>query len=235
MPRRKKDEQEKPERRARGEGTVFQREDGRFVARIPLGGGKRKEEYYETKPEAERAKRRMLNERDAGHVATGPDQTLEEYFNYWLGIRRSSLEPTTYITYRRFLVAYILPVLGGLKLRKLSGDMFQSLYTDLLEDRDFSLNTVQYIHSILKKALNDAVRWKKVPFNVVKDAHPPKPRKHPMAIVGCEQAKKLIGSARSVRMRCLLHMAVLGMRHGELLALRWGDVDLGKAELHVEH
>ncbi len=60
MSRQKKEKQEKPKRRTRGEGTVIRRDDGRYVARIPLGSGKRKEEYYDTLQEAERAKRRML-------------------------------------------------------------------------------------------------------------------------------------------------------------------------------
>src|SRR6266568_6576221 len=91
MSGKKQDEQRKLSRRARGEGTVFEREDGRFVARIPLGGGKRKEEYYETKQEAERAKRRMLNERDAGKLVIERDQTLEEYLHYWLSVHRMTI------------------------------------------------------------------------------------------------------------------------------------------------
>src|SRR5690348_7602213 len=99
MPKEKKNEQpqEKP-RRARGEGSVFQREsDGRWVARVPLGGSKRKEEYYDTKREAERAKRRMLNERDAGRLVTEREQTFEEYLEYWLKAHRAPLRLGTHL------------------------------------------------------------------------------------------------------------------------------------------
>src|SRR5450631_4537573 len=94
MPKSKKEKQEKPQRRTRGEGTVVQRDDGRYVARVPLGGGKRKEEYYETKQEAERAKRRMLNERDTGQLIVDRDQTFRDYLTYWLKVRRVEIGET---------------------------------------------------------------------------------------------------------------------------------------------
>ena len=237
MPRQKKldnDEGKKP-RKTRGEGSVFQREsDERWVASVPIGGGKKKQEYYDTKAQAERARRRMLYELEQGKLLTTSDQTLKDYLVYWLGIRRSSLKPTTYAVYRRYLMAYVVPVLGHVKLRKLSGDMFQSLYTSLLEDDELSPNTVRTIHSQIRNALNAALRWKKVTFNPVNDADPPKYRERSMTILDIDQAKKLIASARSPRMKCILHVALLGLRRGELLSLRWSNVDLEKAELRVE-
>src|SRR5450631_1543156 len=99
MPKSKKEKQEKPQRRTRGEGTVVQRADGRYVARVPLGAGKRKEEYFDTKQEAERAKRRMLNERDKGNLAVERDQTLETYMVYWLEAHRVTIRRTTHSMY----------------------------------------------------------------------------------------------------------------------------------------
>src|SRR6266487_2666734 len=236
MVRRKKPDGDvnKLSRKPRGEGSVFQREnDGRWVASVPLGNGKKKQEYYDTRAQAERARRKMLHDLEQGKMLTTQDHTLEDYLVYWLGVRQSSLKLTTYSMYRRYLLSYVVPILGHVKLRKLSGDMFQSLYTELEED-DFSPNTVRLVHSIAKKALNDAVRWKKIVFNPVKDADPPKHRKRAMTVLDLDQAKKLIECAGSVRMECLLHVALLGLRRGELLALRWCDVDLEKSELRVE-
>src|SRR5260370_12228656 len=237
MSRQKKtdnDERKKP-RKPRGEGSVFQREsDERWVASVPIGGGKKKQEYYDTKAQAERARRRMLHELEQGKLLTTSDQMLKGYLEYWLGIQRNSLKPTTYAVYRRYLMAYVVPVLGHVKLRKLSGDMFQSLYTSLLEDDELSPNTVRTIHSQIRNALNDALRWKKITFNPVNDADPPKYRERSMTILDIDQAKKLIASSRSPRMKCILHLALLGLRRGELLSLRWSNVDLERAELRVE-
>src|SRR5579859_2008626 len=152
MPRRKKDEQEKPERRARGEGTVFQREDGRFVARVPLGGGKRKEEYYDTNVEAERAKRRMLNERDAGNLVVERDQTFKEYLEYWLKAHRAEIRPTTHAMYHSYLTTRIIPELGYVRLRKLTIEMFQSLYQKW-EQEPLAPTTIHTIHGIVNEAL----------------------------------------------------------------------------------
>jgi integrase len=237
MARRKKtdnDEGKKP-RKTRGEGSVFQREsDGRWVASVPIGNGKKKQEYYDTKAQAERARRKMLYELEQGKLLTTSDQLLKDYLEYWLGIQRGLLKPTTYAVYRRYLMAYVVPVLGHVKLRKLSGDMFQSLYTSLLEDDELSPNTVRTIHSNIRKALNDALRWKKITFNPVNDADPPKYQERSMAVLDIDQAKQLIASARSPRMKCILHVALLGLRRGELLSLRWSHVDLERAELRVE-
>src|SRR5436305_10766877 len=108
MPGRKKDDQDKQKRRARGEGTVVQHPDGRWIARIPLGKGKRKEEYYKTKQEAERAKRRMLNERDAGTLAVERDQTLKEYLIYWLKAHRTTIRETTHSMYYMYIMTRII-------------------------------------------------------------------------------------------------------------------------------
>jgi integrase len=158
MPRSRKEEPEKPKRRARGEGTVVQHPDGRWVARVPLGGGKRKEEYYKTKQEAERAKRRMLNERDAGRLVTEREQTFGEYLNYWLRAHRAPIRIGTYVMYHSYLNTRVIPVLGHVKLRKLTIEMFQLLYQEW-ED-ELSPNTIRLIHGIVNKALNDAVKLK---------------------------------------------------------------------------
>jgi integrase len=161
MSRQKKTDNDggKKPRKTRGEGSVFQREsDGRWVASVPIGSGRKKQEYYDTKAQAERARRRMLHELEQGKLLTTSDQMLKDYLEYWLGIQRGSLKPTTYAVYRRYLMAYFVPVLGHVKLRKLSGDMFQSLYTSLLDDDELSPNTVRTIHSQIRNALNDALQ-----------------------------------------------------------------------------
>src|SRR5436305_11284758 len=105
------DEQPKP-RRSRGEGSISQRKDGRFMVRIPIGDGKRKTEYFDTRAEAERGKRRMLNERDDGKLVTQRDQTLEEYLNYWLETNRLLVKETTYISRSGYLRGRFIPALG---------------------------------------------------------------------------------------------------------------------------
>jgi integrase len=236
MPRQKKENQEKPPRRARGEGTVFQREDGRYVARVPLGGGKRKEEYYDTKQEAERAKRRMLNERDKGTLATERDQTLEEYIKYWLEVHRVTLRKSTYAMYYTYLKSHIVPALGHVYLRKLNVEMFQTLYLGWGNNEELSPNTIRLIHGIINKALKDAVRWKKLSSNPAQEVTLPKPGKTKnVYALSEEDVKRLLECAQEMRLSLLFRMALLlGMRIGELLAFQWSDIDFEKKTLLIQ-
>src|SRR5437588_4214882 len=98
------EETEKKPRRVRGEGSVYQRKsDGRWVASIPLGNGKKKTLYFETRKEAEHAKRNALNELEKGQLATSPNQTLKAYLEYWLGIQQTVLKAGTYSNYHQFI------------------------------------------------------------------------------------------------------------------------------------
>lgn len=233
MPRKKQGDQEKPQRRARGEGSVFQRDDDRWVARVPLGDGKRKEEYYDSRLEAERARRRMLNERDKGKLVTERDQTLESYLAYWLEAHRMTVRETTYSMHHAYLTARVIPALGDKKLRALTVDMFQRLYQEW--ETELSPNTIRTIHGIIRQALEDAVRWKKLPYNPAQHAKLPKARKAEISMLSNGEIERLLACAQQMKLYALFRMALLlGMRRGELLGLKWSDIDLETATLKIE-
>lgn len=232
---KKNDKSQEKTRRVRGEGTVFQREtDGRWVARVPLGGGKRKEEYYDSKQEAERAKRRILNERDAGKLVTARDQTLKQYLEYWLHVQKITVRLTTYSTEHSYMMSYIIPVLGHVRLRKLEAEMFQSLYLKMQESGK-SPNTIRHVHTVIKKALGDAVKLKKLTANPLEGVKPPKARKTRAIVLNKAQAECLLKCAKETRLYSLFLMGVLlGMRRGELLGLKWADIDFEQGVLRIE-
>lgn len=127
----------------------------------------------------------------------------------------------------------IIPELGHVKLQKLTSEMFQSLYAKWKKE-GMSPHTIRLIHTIIGKALRDALKWKKLSFNPVKDAVPPRVEKREMTVLDLNQAKVLLEQAQGTRFECLLQVALLGLRRGELLGLKWQDLDFEKAELKVQ-
>src|SRR5713226_7414605 len=99
--------EEKSRRSPRGEGSVYQRADGRWVAQVPLEGGKRKLLYRKTEKEALSALRKALNEQEQGTLATGPQQTLTVYLTHWLEeVHKPTIRLSTYVKYHKLINTY---------------------------------------------------------------------------------------------------------------------------------
>ena len=121
----------------------------------------------------------------------------------------------------------MVPSVGSVKLKKLSAMHVQGMYRSML-DRDLSSRTVQYTHAVLYRALKQAMRWSLVPHNVCEDVDRPRPRREEMQPLDRDQARHLLKTAEGDRFEALHKLAVYtGMRPGELLGLKWEDVDLG--------
>jgi integrase len=224
-------------RRGHNEGTVYYwPERDRWVVQISLGPGKRKKFYCKTKQEAVRKKNEVLRELEQGMLATGSQQKLKDYLDHWLeDICKPNLRISSCVKYEKIIRLYIVPDLGDVQLQKLTPGQVQALYTKIWK-RGLSSKTVNSIHGLLHKALDDAVKAGLVSRNVcdsVSSPHVVKRRVKPLAL---EQARKLLEIARGHRLEVLLTLAVVtGMRRGELIALRWSDVDLERRILLVCH
>src|SRR5213592_262960 len=102
-------------RRGHGEGSIYQRKDGRWVASITLEGlgRKRKMFYRKTRKEVQEKLRVALNEQKQGTLATGPQQTVKQYLEHWLEeVHKDRLRLGSYKGYRMYLDNHILPALG---------------------------------------------------------------------------------------------------------------------------
>jgi integrase len=105
----------------------------------------------------------------------------------------------------------------------------QGFYQDRL-DAGLRASTVHKVHTILHKALARAVAWQMVPRNVTDAVEPPRPAPREMRPQSPAEARKLLDAAQGDRLEALYVLAATtGMRQGELLALKWQDVDLGNA------
>jgi integrase len=120
----------------------------------------------------------------------------------------------------------LVPAIGTVKLKTLSAMHVQGVYRSML-DRGLSSRTVQYTHAVLHRALKQAVRWGLVPRNVCEDVDRPRLRREEMHPLDHEQARCLLEAAQGDRLEVLYVLAVYtGMRPGELLGLKWVDVNL---------
>ena len=120
-------------------------------------------------------------------------------------------------------------------MQKLSADQVQALYAEKQKE-GISSSTIRVLHVILSAALKDAVRWKRLAVNVCATISPPRLATHEIQPLSKEQAHRLLEAAQASRLLGLLTLALAtGMRLGELLALRWEDVDLRKGVLQVRH
>jgi integrase len=217
-------------KRGNGEGGISRRKDGLYMARYTIQtatGAKRKAVYGKTRKEAAEKLTKALADRDMGLVFEGENRTLAAFLDGWLdGTVKGSVKATTYESYERLIRCHIKPELGRRKLKTLAPDHVQALYQRKL-DLGLAPGTVRQIHSVLSRALDQAVRWGTLPRNVCKATTPPKPDAEEIKPLDAEQARQLLRTAGEERFEALYVLAVTaGLRIGELLALRWQDVNL---------
>jgi len=224
-------------KRGNGEGSITKRKDGRWMARYTVHtakGPKRRHVYGKTRKEAADKLARVLSDRTDGIVYDDENTTVGEYLDGWLKRSvRGSVRKSTYDRDAYLVNNHLKPALGRVKLKKLAPAHIQAFYRDRL-DAGLSASTVHKMHAILHKALARAVAWQMVPRNVSEAVEPPQPMTKEMHPLSPADARKLLNAAHGERFEALYVLAITtGMRQGELLALKWQDVDLEDAIISV--
>ena len=218
-------------KRGNGEGSITKRKDGRWMARYTVHtpkGPRRRYLYGRTRKEVADELAKVLSDRVAGIVYDDENVTVEEYLDRWLGdCVRGSVRRSTFDRDKILLDRHVKPALGGRKPKKLTPLDLQGLYRDRLV-AGLSPSTVHKIHAIVHKALSQAVRWNMVPRNVSEAVKAPRPVPKEMRPLSPAEARGLLDAARGDRLEALYVLAITtGMRQGELLGLKWSDLDLG--------
>jgi integrase len=167
-----------------------------------------------------------------------PDQRAKvgPFLRRWLDeVAKPTLRASTFDSYDDILKGHLIPGLGHVALAKLTPAEVQAFLNRRLEG-GLSPRRVQYIHAVLRRALVTAERWGMASRNVAKLVDPPRVPRHEITPLTPEQAKVLIETSADDRHRALWVTALAtGLRQGELLALRWEDVDLDEGRLRVRH
>jgi len=220
-------------RRANGEGSVYKRSDGRWCATVSLDDGRRKSFYGKTRQETGRKLATAVKARHDGLPIPAEKQTVAQFLSEWLQSTRPALRYRTWQRYEELVRLHALPTVGRLSLARLEPGHLQRLYGERLSAGQ-SPASVQRLHAVLHRALRDAQRWGLVARNVAALVERPRASRREMMALDPEQARSLMNAAAGERLEALYVLALTtSMRQGELLALRWPDVDLDRGALQV--
>lgn len=195
---------------------------------------------FPTKREAQRALREALSRVDHGTFVVHQRVTLADYLDQWLETTRPTIRATTHAGYQRN-VDKVKQGLGHVRLGDIRPVMIERLYADLATSggrggRRLSAKSVVNVHLCLRKALEDAERLGMLATNPVRRVRPPRWQSPEMRVWTADQTQTFLDVSRAHRLHAaFVLLATTGMRRGEVVGLRWDDVDLDGARLRVRH
>jgi len=169
--------------------------------------------------------------------------TVADYLRRWLrDYAAHNVAPSTLTRYTSIVERHLIPVLGSLRLRDLRPAHIQAAYARFLaaggradrQPRGLAARSVLQHHRILREALKHAVHWQLIARNPADAVTPPQAQRREMRGLSAEEARLLLVAAEGIPYYALLYLALAtGARLGELLALRWGDIDLKGGTMRI--
>ncbi len=223
-----------PGKRGNGEGSVRQRPNGLWEARITLDG-KSRSFFAPTRAEAVKKLTVFQHDRDIGKPPSVHNGiSVEKYLVGWLEMKRGTLpSPRTYDRYREYVTLHLIPALGRHEVASLSVHHVQKLYSE--KRATLAPRTVNHIHAVLHNALEHAMKQGLVYRNVTELAEAPKVCKVEMLVWTQEEARAFLRVAESDRYYALYATALATtMRQSELFGLHWRDIDLEAGVVNVK-
>jgi integrase len=221
-----------------GEGGISRHKgSGLYMARYTVHtptGPKRKTLYGKTRREVDEKLTKAKAERDTGFVFDADNLTLGNYLDRWINDSvRDTVRQRTWERYEQIVRVHIKPALGRVKLKNITPTHARALYREKL-DTGLAPRTVNYIHTTLSKALKDAVADGLIARNPASSVKAPRPKKKEIRPLSSEQAKAFLKAVRGNRFEAAFVVALhCGLREGEILGLKWSDVDMYAGTLQV--
>ena len=229
-------------KRGNNEGSISKRKNGLWQAAITIGRdpatGKLNRVFFYAKTRKEVAEKltKALQERSRGAFVAPHKLTLGEWLDIWLWeYKKPRLRPITFDSYELLVRRHLKPALGHIALRDLRPEHLQHFYNSRRK-QELSARTVRYFHTLLYGALTQAEKNQLVGRNIATLVEPPrKERKEPQTLTLQQVTNHLLPAIGADRLFAAIFLAFgTGLRRGELLALRWQDVDLSAGVLHVK-
>ncbi len=242
-------------RRANGEGCIRQRKDGRWEGRFTAGydlltgKGVYKSVYAPTKKECAEKMAKAIRENTAPYFRRGKgfeDRPLSDWLRSWFDtFCKPTIRPSTISGYTNMIENQIIPLIGNIKLSKLSSTHIQSMYNLLKEKgrldcqgnriyEPLSASYIKHIHMVLNSALKHAARERIIPYNPCENCRLPKDAKKEMKILPSDKIGAFLEEANKLNVYAMFYLELTsGLRKCELIALLWEDLDVESRTLKV--
>ena len=219
--------------RGRYEGSISQRSNGSWRAQLSTQGS-RVSKGFKTKSEALTWIRNMQSEVDRGLNYAGGKITLDEYLYKWLQTARIALRPKTSSQYEHLIGKHILPRIGKVSLKDLRLIDIEKFYGEMALE-GIGIRTIRITHNILHQALGKAVKYNLILANPAHGAALPRYKSGEMKVLDEAQITQLLVAAQDSPYLALYQLAITtGMRQGEILGLKWTDLQWQSGILHVQ-
>lgn len=222
-------------KRGQNEGSIYQRKDGRWVAALSVPGRKSPvTRYARTKVDARKRLREMQSELESGMQLGKAPATLATFLERWLELSvKPSVKARTWEGYESIVRVRIVPRIGQVKVSEVTPALLQGLYSDLA-DTGLSAHSIRRTHAVLHRAFSQAMRWGEMVRNPCDAVDQPRAGRKEMPTLSADQVGLLLTSTASDRYHAVYALAVTtGMRLGEILGLKWSDVELDAGRLSI--
>ncbi|QGV79889.1 tyrosine-type recombinase/integrase [Streptomyces ficellus] len=224
-------------RNPNGAGTITKRKDGRYQAAVyvlqPDGTRARKFAYGKTWAECDTKRRELLDKVDQGVPVPTRSAKLAEWLPYWLdNIVKPRRKLSTYEKYEAHVRLHLSPMLGTKRLETLGVADVRRFLTTL--EKKTTAATAKESHRVLRSALSSACREELITRNVAKLVEPPRPTPRDLRPWSLDETLTFLAAARKDPLYAAFVLAItMGLRRGEVVGLRWSDIDLDNRVLVV--
>ena len=201
--------------------------------RGPCGERKRFSKTVSTMKEAKETERKMLNQLSNGGIQRVTPMTVETWVTTWLSVHKPDIEETTRRGYQEKFDNYIIPAMGQIPISHVTGTLVQSWVKEL-SDHGLKPRTIKNAHQCLYSAMKTASQLQMIPNNPCQYTILPKVDAYSAEVYDDTEIQAAIDAAKGKDIFLLVFLALsVGLRRGELAALKWEHIDLKNRKIHI--